>query len=250
MTFTSYVYRKLTPDSKMNLFGNLIGGDKNEVVFNSNAEINRKTDADTAILLNHPSLQFDNIREDSGGRILNVEIRCDSFVFQMLNIYAFTSSYPKQKKEGFFNQIYDISNIISTKILGGDFNCLENPTLNRYPPKNTTISESKQLTEFLQTCKMFDCAIQLPSTKLTFFSENSSSRIDRIYATNDVNAVSVPVSPNRFSDHNAVVAQIDIHSLASVARERILEEQCDMLSKRNLLKRFRNKMENLDEKTK
>ena len=31
---------------------------KNQAVFNSNAEISKKTDAGTAILLNHPSLQF------------------------------------------------------------------------------------------------------------------------------------------------------------------------------------------------
>ena len=48
-------------------------GDKNQAVFNSNAVISRKTDADTAILLNHPSLQFGNVRKDSGGRILTAK---------------------------------------------------------------------------------------------------------------------------------------------------------------------------------
>ena len=43
-------------------------GDKNQAVFNSNAENSRKTDAGTAILLNHLSLQFGNIRKDSRGR--------------------------------------------------------------------------------------------------------------------------------------------------------------------------------------
>ena len=190
-------------------------GDKNQAVFNSNAEISRKTDAGTAILLNHPSLQFANVRKDSGGRILTAEIRCDSFVLQVINVYAFTSSYPKQKREGFFNQIYDFANINLTKILCGDFNCVENPTLDRYPAKNSTISESKQLTEFLQICKMFDCATKLQSTKHTFFSEISSSRIDRIYASNDVNVVSVRVSPNHFSDHNALTVQVNIPLQAS-----------------------------------
>ena len=191
-------------------------GDKNQAVFNSNAEISRKTDAGKeAILLNHPSLHFGSIRKDSGGRILTAEIRCDTFVFQVLNVYAFTSSYSKQKREGFFNQIYDFANMNLTKILCGDFNCVKNPTLNRYPTKNTTISESKQLTEFLQICKMFDCPTQLQTTKHTFFSEFSSSRIDRIYATNDANEVSVRVSPNHFSDHNALIVQVDIPLQAS-----------------------------------
>ena len=120
-----------------------LGGMK--ISFQLNAEISRKTDAGTAILLNHPSLQFGNIRKDSGGRILTAEIRCDSFVFQVVNVYAFTSSYPKQKREGFFNQIYDFAYINLTKILCGDFNCVENPTLERYPTKTSTNTESKQL---------------------------------------------------------------------------------------------------------
>ena len=116
-------------------------GDKNQAVFNSNAEISRKADAGTAILLNHSSLQFGNIRKDSGGRILTAEIRCDSFVFQVVNVYAYHSSYPKQKREGFFNQIYVFANINLTKILCGDFNCVENPTLDRHPAKNSTNTE-------------------------------------------------------------------------------------------------------------
>ena len=42
-----------------------------------------------------------------------------------------------------------------------------------------------------------------------------SSRIDRIYASNDVNVVSVRVSPNHFSDHNALIVQVDIPLQAS-----------------------------------
>ena len=78
------------------------------------------------------------------------EIRCDCFGFQVVNVYAFTSSYPKQKREGFFNQIYDYMNVNSTVVFLADFNCVENPTVDRCPPKN------KQLTEMLQLCKMFD----------------------------------------------------------------------------------------------
>ena len=124
---------------------------------------------------------------------MTAEIRCDSFVFQVVNVYAFPSSYPKQKKEGFFNQIYDFANINLTKILCGDFNCVENPTLDRYPTKNSTNSESKQLTEFVQICKMFDCVTQLQQKKL----------------------VSVRVSANHFSDHNALIVQVDIPLQAS-----------------------------------
>ena len=76
-------------------------GDKNQAVFNSNTDTGRKTDAGTAILLNHPLLKFGTIRKDSEDRILTAEIRCDSFGFQVVGVYAFAASYPKQKRENF-----------------------------------------------------------------------------------------------------------------------------------------------------
>ena len=51
--------------------------------------------------------------------------------------------------------------------------------------------------------------------KKKFCSEISSSRIDRIYASNDVNVVSVRVSPDHFSDHNSLIVQGDIPLEAS-----------------------------------
>ena len=51
--------------------------------------------------------------------------------------------------------------------------------------------------------------------KTHVFLENLSSRIDRIYASNDVNVISVRVLPNHFSDHNALIVQVDIPLHAS-----------------------------------
>ena len=193
-------------------------GDKNQAVFNSNTETSRKTDAGMAILLSHPLLKFGTVGKDSKGRILTAEIRCDSFGFQAVGVYAFTSSYPKQKRENFFNQLYNFFNVNSTMILLGDFNCVDNPTLDRCPPKNTTFPESKQLAEMLQLCKMFDSHAKLQSKKHMCFGKNFNSRIHRIYATSDVNAVSARVLPNQFSDHDTVIAQFDIHLQPSRGR--------------------------------
>ena len=113
-------------------------------------------------------------------------------------------------RDSFFNQIYDYINLNSILVFLGDFNCVENPTLDRCPSKNTTNTESKKLTEMLQLCKMFDCSEGQQQRKHTFFSPNSSSRIDRIYATNDVKAISAHVLPNQFSDHDTLIAQFNI----------------------------------------
>ena len=192
--------------------------DKNQAVFYSNTENSRKSDAGTAILLNHPLLKFGTIRKDSEGRILAAEIRCNSFGFQVVGVYAFTASYPIQKRENFFNQLYNFFNVNSTIILLGDFNCVDNPTLDRCPPKNAISPESKQLAEILQLCKMFDSHTKLHSKKHTCFGENFSSRIDCIYATCDVSVVSTRVLPNQFSDHDTVIVQFDIHLQPSRGR--------------------------------
>ena len=106
----------------MNKNGRINGG-KNQALFNSNAEINKKTEAGTADLLSNP-LKFGIIRKDSGGRVLAAEIRCDNFGFQVINILYMPSLYPNQskKEKAFFNQIYDFINVSSTRLLIGDFN--------------------------------------------------------------------------------------------------------------------------------
>ena len=92
-------------------------------------------------------------------------------------------------------------------------------------------------------------AAQLQQTKHTFFSEISSSRIDRIYASNDVNVVSVRVSPNHFSDHNALIAQIDIPLQASRGKG-YWKNNVTCYENEAFFYRFRNKMENLEKKAK
>ena len=107
-------------------------------------------------MLNHLLLKFGTIKKDGEGRILAAEIRCDSFGFQVVGVYVFTASYRKQKRENFFKRLYNFFNVNSTIILLSDFNCVDNPTLGRCPPKYAISPESKQLAEILQLCKMFD----------------------------------------------------------------------------------------------
>ena len=125
-------------------------------------------------------------------------------------------------------------------MLLGNFNCVDNPTLNSCPPKNTTFPESKQLAEMLQLCKMFDTYAKLQLKKHTCFGENSSSRIDRIYATSDVNAVSARVLPNQFSGHDTVVAQFDIPLQPSRGRE-YWKNNVTCLQDNTFLQDFENK---------
>ena len=89
--------------------------------------------------------------------------------------------------------------------------------------------------------------MQLQLTKHTFFSENSSSRIDRIYATNDVNVVSVHVSPHHFTDHNVLFVQVDI-LLRTSPEKGYRKSNVTCYQNETFFKRFRNAMENLEKK--
>ena len=73
-------------------------GDKNQAVFNSNAEIRRKTDAGTAILLKYSSLQFGNIRKNSGGKILTAENDAIALFFKWS--MSMPTILPIQNKKG------------------------------------------------------------------------------------------------------------------------------------------------------
>ena len=78
------------------------------------------------------------------------------------------------------------------------------------PGKNSTILESKQLTEFLQICKMFDCATKLQSKKHTFFQNFRAQELIASMHLMTSTWFLVRVSPNHFSDHNALTVQVDI----------------------------------------
>ena len=88
-------------------------------------------------------LKFGMVRKHSAGRMLAAEIHCNSFVFQVISIYAFSSetktgnsSSPKQKLENFFNEIYIYKSLDIAIILTGDFNAVKNSILDRCPFKN------------------------------------------------------------------------------------------------------------------
>ena len=77
-------------------------GDKTQAVFNSNAEVAKRANAGTAVLLNNSLLKFGTVKKDSGGRILIAEIRCDCFGFQVVSTFTPTLPPTQNKNEKVF----------------------------------------------------------------------------------------------------------------------------------------------------
>ncbi|OWZ24025.1 reverse transcriptase [Phytophthora megakarya] len=106
----------------------------------------------------------------------------------ILNIYA--PSTKKLIREDFFKrlQLWDLS-AGDNVIMGRDFNCVEDPVLDRTGQRLSSHTESEALTRFIQHLGLVDARLQLglalddlelsPHEHFTFWRGNSASRLDR-----------------------------------------------------------------------
>jgi len=94
-------------------------------------------------------------------------------------------------------------------ILAGDFNCIENPTLDKYPPvkKYPTPSTPTELPTNLQLEDAF--RKRYPKDKsYTRHAANSHSRLDRFYINNACTFQHQQILPSLFSDHDVVILSV------------------------------------------
>ena len=176
-----------------------------------NESINLK--GGTAILIdkNNMCSSIHKIEKSSDSRITSVKFRIDNKYLHMLNVYAPSGSKFHQEREDLFkNQIlYYLRNNLSNTILCGDFNCItsvKDKTKNGHCP----VSKALQLT--LNNLRLKDIwCMHHSQVEYTYYRENYGSRIDRIYAADlKENLKNILVKPISFSDHNSVIAEVDV----------------------------------------
>jgi len=80
-----------------------------QAIFNSNIS-NKRSDSGTAILLNHPLIKVKRKMKENEGRVIAAELKVDTFHFQIINVYGYTSTYPKKQREN-FSKIFIITQI-------------------------------------------------------------------------------------------------------------------------------------------
>ena len=90
-----------------------------------------------AILLNHPNLAIISWHSDNEGRILTADSSLRSEIFHLTNIHAPQSGYTVQFRLQFFDSLYCYIYSPHPTIFTGDFNMVENPSLDRDPPSTT-----------------------------------------------------------------------------------------------------------------
>ena len=144
--------------------------------------------------------------------------------FQIINIYGPTKN---SKKTNFYKTLNKYITLDENIILGGDFNMVEDPLLDRHGgnPNITHTLGIYYLTKIKEKYNLTDIwRKENPDKKLfTYHNKNQQidSRIDRIYLLQDQKIKNTSIIPNNLSDHDAIIVSLQIKK--KPARPRILE---------------------------
>lgn len=129
----------------------------------------------TGILL-RKSFDYRDVILDPNGRIISIIVNDINYI----NIYAFSGTNRKKDRDHLF--LNNLSVHISKprnkySVLGGDFNCILNPSDSLRSCKNLS-SGLKRVVESLQ---WKDVLLELKKNEFTFHRLGSASRLDRFY---------------------------------------------------------------------
>ena len=166
-------------------------------------------------------LNINNVEKDNAGRYISIEVEFDDKVYKVINIYAPNNGQEratfitKQKRK--ISQ-YKIGHVASNIIVGGDFNCTSDVTLDRR--KNTCSNNvgkdkgSKELKDLMVECNLEDVwRRRCPhKRRYTYFKTNShsASRIDLwlIEKGIDSSVLDVKIGQAFKTDHAAIMLTI------------------------------------------
>ena len=173
------------------------------------SSIKQQAESVVAILAQNKNIYMEKISSDLQGRILTAKVFKEQETFYVTNIYAPAGAQKRKQNYIFFESLYPYIQTNGPTILAGDFNCIENPTLDKYPPvkKYPTPSTLTELTTNLQLEDAF--RKRYPKEKsYTRHAANSHSRLDRFYINNACIFKYQQILPSLFSDHDVVILSL------------------------------------------
>ena len=161
-------------------------------------------------LLCHKSFSFLNFKADSNCRFLFVRLKTQNALLLLCFVYA----HANEQRADFFTRL--LGELVGFKekddklFLLGDFNCVENVTLDRSPPgmkNDSTFYRLSKICDVFDMCDLWRKRFPLEQD-FTYFSDHDSfrSRIDRVYVQADAldfcgNVEHIPFA---HSDHRIV----------------------------------------------
>jgi len=175
-------------------------------LFHSNKTNDRSNGV--AFLINYPDISLTNWHGDQHGRVVTADFKASLRKLHITNIYAPQSGYSKRERTLFFDSLYSYVHSPHPTILAGDFNCVENPALDRNPPANrqdftTPLRELRETLGLQDTLRAAYGDVRL----FTRRHANVQSRIDRFYACSKITPLSEQALPGLASDHDIVVIE-------------------------------------------
>jgi len=161
-----------------------------------------------ALLINkHLNFKLNSVEKDQNGRFLLVDCEINRNKMSLVNIYG-----PNYDDPLFFNNlIMKLATIGGQCVVGGDFNLVLNPLLDRSLPKTSSLSKAATaLNQGMKDIGIIDVwRNRNPNQKdFSFFSptHNTHSRIDMFLMSQGMIATVIECSylPATFSDHNPI----------------------------------------------
>jgi hypothetical protein len=156
-------------------------------------------------------------RRDLDGRIIAVDLEVGQQKIRVVNVYA-PNNVADQKE--FFKNLDLWCVGAHTLVLGGDFNCVEDPQKDRFgfnTPNDPSRAELVDLTTSLHLEDSWRVVHGARAGGWTWSARNSASRIDRLYvsssASREVGSVRTE-SSGIISDHKMVVMEMECPGLA------------------------------------
>ena len=159
------------------------------------------------------NIEILTVTKDDEGRVLSLIFSFEKQNFQIINIYGPTKN---SKKRNFYKSLNKYITLNENIILGGDFNMVEDPLLDRYGgnPNTTHTLGINHLTKIKQKYNLTDIwRKENPDKRLfTYHNKNQQihSRIDRIYLLQNQKIQNTSIIPNNLSDHDAITVSLNI----------------------------------------
>lgn len=168
------------------------------------------------ILVNRKlQLTVEHTGRDNEGRFVFIRCKVHNDRITLVSIYG-----PNETDSNFFTNISStlLEQTDSPLVVGGDFNAVVNPALDKSHSETTTNPSSKLLNEFITELNIMDLW-RIQNT--TFFSKRHKtfSRIDYIFLSPSLisSNSSISILPILLSDHSAVLCKIHLSNIKAKA---------------------------------
>lgn len=164
------------------------------------------------IVFLNPNIVIEKSYVDLDGRLVYTDIIYNAVQFRIINIYA--PNIPPERV-AFLKDLYPHCLTSKHLIIGGDFNCIVNPNIDKIGGKVTYgTTGNEQIQEIVKDFQLLDCfrILNPDEVNVTFTSSKVGCRLDRFYITkylcNDV--VVCKNVPFGNSDHDAVYLHLNV----------------------------------------